>query len=322
MSGGMPVRESLSVGLPTSPSMTGLGGPMASLAAAVHDGNVEMAEHGLAALDHPVGLTDSNPASSPPLSPRRHLLVGSAGGSGAAMSLSMASGVGLGGGMGSGAVGAGVAVGPQPTLATAGSGVGVIHHHRPLLHPGIPEAMHSEEGSQSGDLEEDFDSNTLSGVMSSVHDRLQDWYDMAREFFDLNAVSIARKIDQAATYGSSSVQVLSWSRCRDLANARDFSHTDTGTDFQNLRAVPCALFLQHLAFIIEQEIGFRTRTWTQPYNSKSCRITVHFPIAGRSIYSVTTPQQEIRVAEAVDAFLDLLRSGDYGSRLAVKQEHE
>ncbi|MDP2439690.1 MAG: hypothetical protein Q8P67_28405 [archaeon] len=184
------------------------------------------------------------------------------------------------------------------------------------LHPQPPEVEESSQGEQ-----DNFDSTTLAGVMESVHDRLQDWHDMAREFFDLNSVSIARKIDQAAAYGSSSVQVLSWSRCRTTANSRDFSHTDTGTDFQNLRSVPCALFLQHLALIIEEEIGFRTRTWTQPYNSKSCRITVHFPILRRS----TPPnpgQQELRIAEAIDAFLDLLRSGDYGSRLAVKQEHE
>lgn len=181
----------------------------------------------------------------------------------------------------------------------------------------IDQSIEDEEGNNL-----ESSGSSLASVMSSVHDRLQDWHDMAREFFDLNAVSIARKIDQAAAYGSSSVQVLSWSRCRDSANARDFSHTDAGTDFQNLKAVPCALFLQHLAFIIEQEIGFRTRTWMQPYNSKSCRITVHFPIFGRSMHCAASPQNDLRVAEAIDAFLDLLRSGDYGSRLAVKQEHE
>jgi BTB/POZ domain len=170
--------------------------------------------------------------------------------------------------------------------------------------PVVEQAMHAAELSQQ-----------FGNVMQSVHDRLRMWRDKAQLFFDLNAVALARRIDQAAAYGSSSVQVLSWSRCRDSATAREFCHTDTGTDFQNLKAVPCALFLQHLAYIIEQELGFRTRTWTQPYNSKSCRITCHFPVYGRNTFSD-------RQDEALDAFLDLLRSGDYGRRLAVKQEYE
>jgi BTB/POZ domain len=147
-------------------------------------------------------------------------------------------------------------------------------------------------------------------LMQIVCGQLDDWHGQAQTFFEVNASAIARKMVKATQYGSTSVTVVSFTS----GYSGSFSCTDVGTSF-HLEQLPCQLFLQNLAKIIESLTNFRTvaTSTDDPSGFSRRHIVVHFPIVGNADTSSYS-----RKDDALDKFLDMVATAPSvpGSRSA------